>query len=305
MQQTFLTQLLTAIKKCRIQLILFTCFALITILCACLSLSYAAFGLLAFVCMIISGIVCIISLLIVNTAAYYKQIQANKSEGFEKPVVFFGRSIGVHLLLQIFVFSLLAGSLLLSPYYSDMANTSLSTETDPRIEEIYGEEIASELQQQTQALSDFLTIVKEKGYASSLFSVTIVFNMVFAFSRFVILLYAALCFSRIWREHPVLATVFGFFALNLFGRILLIVVSNLAAAVAPGIQTAAAQLTAFLSTGFRNYNELLDAATALPEAALYCKMVLFSNLCSLITLVTNGVIACSLLKKKERSAPTV
>ncbi|MCI8589904.1 MAG: hypothetical protein HFE77_04255 [Clostridiales bacterium] len=303
--EIFSSQLRVTIKKCKIQLILFICFALVTILAACFSFSYAAFSLFAFAGMIISGIVCLISIFIINIAAYYNQVKKKADEGFEKPFSFFGQSIGAHLLLQLFVFLLLAGGVLLSPYYSDMANTSLSTEIDPRIEEIYGEDTAAELQKQTQVLSDFLEIVKEKGYINLLFGTTIIFNMICSYFRFVILLYAAISFCRIGKEHPVLATVFGFFALNLFGRILLTVVVNLAAAVAPGIQTALSQLNAFLSFGFRNYTELLDAAAALPEASLYSKIVLFSNLCSIIALVTNGVIACSLLKKKERPTPNV
>ncbi|MCI8332238.1 MAG: hypothetical protein HFE78_05380 [Clostridiales bacterium] len=305
MHTTFSAQFLATIKKCKIQLIVFICFALITILAACLSFSYAALSLFAFAGMIISGIVCLVSLFIVNTSAYYKQVKQNANEGFEKPFIFFGQSIGAHCLLQLFVFLLLAGGVLLSPYYSDMAHTSLSIETNPRMEEIYGEETAAALQEQMQALSDFLTIVTEKGYASSLFGMTIAFNAIFSYIRFIILLYAAIAFSRMRKEHPVLAALFGFFTLNLLGRILMIVVSNLAAAVAPGIQTAASQINAFLSFGFRDYTDLSKAASLLPEAALYSKMVLFSHLCSIIAMVTNGVIACSLIKKKERLSPTI
>lgn len=46
-------------------------------------------------------------------------------------------------------------------------------------------------------------------------------------------------------------------------------------------------------------------SAALPEASVYIKFILFTNLCGVVAMVTNLIIASALLAKKDRSIPTV
>ena len=311
MEQKFRTILIAILKKCRIQLILFVLCAIAASVSAVLGASATALGFLSTLCLIVSGAVCFFSILFLCTADYYRKANGPRPQGPVRPLAFLLRSVCVHLLLQLLIAAVFLFVSFLAPYGSDFKNAAdAAGDNLPLVQEIYGQEAADAYEEQAQALSDLLEAIDQKGYTSLSFILSVLLNIAFSYVRFVITLYAAITFGQVIKGHPVLASIAGYFALTLLGNLIILLITNLSAAVAPGIQNFASQITSVsemmnnlrVSSAAEFYQSL---SAALPEASVYIKFILFTNLCGVVAMVTNLIIASALLAKKDRSIPTV
>lgn len=285
------------IRKNRIQLLIFAVSSCLSIVWNLIGKSYSQLALIFTFVAVLSGTVCFFSVLITCSIDFYKRIRTeSKADATPGKTLLF--AVVVHLVIQVVIFAVFIGVFALSPYLRDTVSAAASTENIELIESFYGQDIATLYRQQAEAFAELVNSASEKGYTQPSFALAMIFNLLISYVTFLVRLYAAFSFSKLWRQHPLLASLFGYICLGVIGSFLRSFVASLAAIAAPGITAVSQQINALYSV--RTYESATlysQLASSLPEASVFIKVILFSGLCECVKIFTCAVVGRLILGK--------
>ena len=149
------------------------------------------------------------------------------------------------------------------------------------------------------ALTAFFTALRDKGYMSPLFTVSVVASACVG-----ILGSASVCFCAAagakWREHPFVGFLFGVFVFDLLNSFVNSLLYSICARVSPGLVTVSSAVSSFLSVDTTSPVKSLTQMTELmPVATEYCKLTALSSLLTIVSTVTCLIAASFFLGAKR------